>query len=656
MLSVDLKNYRQYRGEQSIKFGASEKKNFTIIQGPNGSGKTNLLNAITWCLYGTEPHLSGISKEKSLGPMNLTALKQLGPNKTLDMWVRIELGESRSEYQITRFLRAYKRPDGEVIFSSPPENPKVIYLEGRDWKVHTQPAYLISYLLPEAISGFFFFDGEHLDDFFKAESRKLVERALLDVSQINLMIKANGRLEDVRNQIQRDARGLSPQAGIILGQITAYKESLSEIQKSLDEFEQQASETIGRIREIDAHLKEIPREGVTNLQGEREVLASDIDELDEDRKFEEEKIMDLIISVGPCIYGIEALNKTIGEIEKKYRSGELPPKIREQYVNDLLKSGKCICGTDISKRGPHQASVRRHLQVALFSQIDEEIREGKFELGNLKKPVQRFANDADELGKRISKQKDEIRRKQERLKEISTILAKYDVDEIQRLEGDRIQLDKLRDDLNKKIGSIETQIENTTSTISSRENDYKKELRKSEKHSILRQKIDLCEKATLTLDTIRQELIDETRKTIERKTKEYFLNLIWKKETFVDVKIDENYSVSVLHKGGWDALATLSAGERQVLALSFMAALKEVSGFDVPVIIDTPLGRISKQPKDNIAECLPKYLARTQVVMLMTDQEYTDSVRSRMMSRIGEELQLTYDEQADETRVSPYTS
>ena len=93
-----------------------------------------------------------------------------------------------------------------------------------------------------------------------------------------------------------------------------------------------------------------------------------------------------------------------------------------------------------------------------------------------------------------------------------------------------------------------------------------------------------------------------------------------------------------------------------MLALSFMAALKEVSGFHFPVVIDTPLGRISREPKDNVAESLPKYLEGTQVTMLMTDEEYTESVRKRMSPRIGKELKLEYEESKDQTLVMKYAS
>jgi DNA sulfur modification protein DndD len=86
----------------------------------------------------------------------------------------------------------------------------------------------------------------------------------------------------------------------------------------------------------------------------------------------------------------------------------------------------------------------------------------------------------------------------------------------------------------------------------------------------------------------------------------------------------------------------LSAGEKQVLALSFMAALSDISGFTAPIVIDTPLGRISSEPKELIAQNLPAYLEDTQITFLMTDEEYTSTVQGLIQDRVANEYKLNY--------------
>lgn len=49
-----LENYRQFEGRQRIRFSRDPKRNITLIVGSNGTGKTNILRAICWCLFGKE--------------------------------------------------------------------------------------------------------------------------------------------------------------------------------------------------------------------------------------------------------------------------------------------------------------------------------------------------------------------------------------------------------------------------------------------------------------------------------------------------------------------------------------------------------------------------------------------------------------------------
>ena len=129
------------------------------------------------------------------------------------------------------------------------------------------------------------------------------------------------------------------------------------------------------------------------------------------------------------------------------------------------------------------------------------------------------------------------------------------------------------------------------------------------------------------------------------------LRKIWKKKEYNEVRIDEDFDLQVINKFGSNVKLDLSAGERRVLALSFMAALKDITGYEAPVLIDTPMGRISKKPKDNIAECLPRYLKNTQLILLVTDSEYTTSVKEKLDKRTANCYKLSFNENTSSTSV-----
>lgn len=54
---IILNNYRQFKNIE-INFNKNSENDLYIIIGKNGTGKTNILNALNWCLYNDEPHLS----------------------------------------------------------------------------------------------------------------------------------------------------------------------------------------------------------------------------------------------------------------------------------------------------------------------------------------------------------------------------------------------------------------------------------------------------------------------------------------------------------------------------------------------------------------------------------------------------------------------
>ena len=69
-------------------------------------------------------------------------------------------------------------------------------------------------------------------------------------------------------------------------------------------------------------------------------------------------------------------------------------------------------------------------------------------------------------------------------------------------------------------------------------------------------------------------------------------------------------------------LGSLSAGESLFLALSFISAIRNVTGFKFPLIIDTPLGKVSGTPRYLLSRALPEYLPDEQIIFLATDTEF----------------------------------
>lgn len=658
IFALELKNFRQYKGLKRIEFSTDDKKNFTVVQGANGTGKTNLLNAITWCLYGDEKHLSKISSHGMISGItqmvNNRTVEECEDNKFVEIKVRMILGDNKPTYQIQRTKMGIKDSDGTITFDNT-DNFQVLWLSNdRDWKpVTSQPNYFINLLLPEGIHDFFFFDGEKLDDFFKTGSSKRIHDSIKSVAQIDILDKAMEHLDRMQDDIRRSSKGLDSNVDEKNARIDILKAELKKKKETLERLESQDTQLESNIKEIDEKMRTSSVPNVKLLQKNRDQLERDIEALDRRRTALEKQAISHLVDSAPYVYAREAILFSSKLIKDRYKRGDLPPKVRQTYIKELLESGQCICGTPLLNGSPEREKVKRLARLAQLSSIEDAITSGKFKLEEILRDMNQFLTSRDFYGRELESLEREINDKQEALKDISSQLGTTEVEEIAKLESNRKILDDERKNLNQEIGSLNSDITKTDAWLEQLQSEQEKVLAKNKRYSNLMKQLHLCREAYKVVETIKGQILNQIRKIIELKTKEYFISLIWKKETFVDLKIDSNFNVSLFHRGGWDALGLLSAGERQVLALSFMAALREAARVDAPVVIDTPLGRISGEPKENIAGLLPKYLKNTQVILFVTDQEYTQAVRTRLLERIGKEHRLEYNEKLEETIIVP---
>jgi len=88
----------------------------------------------------------------------------------------------------------------------------------------------------------------------------------------------------------------------------------------------------------------------------------------------------------------------------------------------------------------------------------------------------------------------------------------------------------------------------------------------------------------------------------------------------------------------------LSAGEKQIYAIAILEALGKTSGRKLPIIIDTPLGRLDSHHRDKLVE---RYFpdASHQVIILSTDTEVDEKYFNQ--GRFAESISHAYEIQFD---------
>jgi DNA sulfur modification protein DndD len=96
----------------------------------------------------------------------------------------------------------------------------------------------------------------------------------------------------------------------------------------------------------------------------------------------------------------------------------------------------------------------------------------------------------------------------------------------------------------------------------------------------------------------------------------------------------------------------ISAGERQLLAVSMVWGLAKASNRPLPTIIDTPLGRLDSKHRVHLVE---RYFpsASHQVILLSTDEEVNEKYYQMLKPAVGRSFRLEFDEETQSTNVTP---
>ncbi len=171
--SIEIQNFRQYRKERFVFPKEKGKKDIHVIIGENGEGKTNILNALTWCLYGEELHLgdknTAISNINSQYVHELRNRSQKNGEAKVTVVMSIEDGGSitfmrTATYSINPASVLETKQDVMAIAKTSEGN--IIIDKKDDYEMY------VSRYVPKEINEYIFFDGELMDQYFKSEKEE----------------------------------------------------------------------------------------------------------------------------------------------------------------------------------------------------------------------------------------------------------------------------------------------------------------------------------------------------------------------------------------------------------------------------------------------------------------------------------------------------
>ena len=165
----------------------------------------------------------------------------------------------------------------------------------------------------------------------------------------------------------------------------------------------------------------------------------------------------------------------------------------------------------------------------------------------------------------------------------------------------------------------------------------------------------LIENLDQTRRVMREFLKRSRRKKIGRLAEsvgESFRFLLRKSSLVASVDIDpESFAVRlVAPDGGSIPQSRLSEGEKQLFAVSFLWGLSRCASRRLPMIVDTPMGRLDADHRRHLIE---RYFpnASHQTIVLSTDTEIDRDAEASLQSVIARRYRLAYDEETRSTEI-----
>lgn len=445
------------------------------------------------------------------------------------------------------------------------------------------------------------------------------------------------------------------------------KESL---EQKLTDIRRKRSKLEDEISEISNLLEQLGE--TAELEEERKQLQSRIDDLDDRRESINTKLEDQISDRGFLSYAMPAFEETAERLDELREAGEIPSELSNEFVDELLVSGTCICGRDLTRGTSEYQAVSSYKSNVEADGLDKTAIELISHFGQISSNHQKFHDKTDELINEREQVEEQITELQGEVDDIEVEMGEL-TDDIEGLtdETDLIDweeetfespsdLQAARRKKEEKKGGLTEKIGGLKDRISQLEDDIKDLQEQIDEAEAEEREADLARKRMQTASAVRSDL-NSTYKEFQQTVRSQADDRV--SETFEDVissdyeaHITDNFDLEI-HDPNYDTPLSVnkSRGERQVASLSFIGSLVDLareryedeqdykffSGGIYPVVMDSPFGALDNQHRREVSRTIPRLAS--QVVVMVTDSQWEGPVQEEMSSRIGKQYYLKHD-------------
>lgn len=625
--SVTVENFRSFYGEQTIKLSTDKNKNTTVIYALNGVGKTNLLNAILWCLHGT--FSAGFKTPKDV--LNFEAKRQ--GRKSFHVTLNFE--ENGNQYTIKR--------TGGVN-----ENFKVFLIQndGNNEEIKTAPSLFINSIIPKDMAGYFINDGEGNDLVVDRDGYISVRRSIRDILGFNVAEKTLEDLSKIKSEVRQELKRfdkdnelstLEDRIQILDESIVQNRKNLSETQSLLETYEDQFNL---KEKQLGSSSSVVVDHLITSRNSTDRRLKSTETRL---ATLERNKIA-LIREYSWVAFAHSLTNEALDFIDESELKGKIPAPFNIQLVKDILEQKECICGACISPGTDAFNNINSLIGQAADPELINRLQKARSRLTAVKTLSPQARERIEENFKDVREAQDLISSLKSEAEDISGKILDLDDEKIRSLEKERNSLKNKIRETERKIDRLNDKIEDLVKGKKELDAQAKRIEGLSPRAKKLKSKIDLIEQV--------EEKISEE---LQQSEKDVHGLLAEKIDSFLEKYLRQDYRVAITsdlkiclqdRNGG---PIPPSGGQGAILSFIYISSLISIArerrelesailtpGAIAPLVFDAPFSNLDPKYAANVAKELPK-LVDQLIVLMYQDKGKNVSEELHNSGKLGKE-------------------
>jgi DNA sulfur modification protein DndD len=650
-----IQNFRQFKGKQELLLADLRDRNVTVVHAENGFGKTTILKALLWALYGHE----GL-KEDFEQPSNIIHEGSAHRcKKPEELAAEVQLFFKHNEgdrYILTRSLTLAQ----QNVDSTKTTVTLDVMRDGQTFRLE-RPQNRVQEIIPPGISGFLFFNGERINKLAAERNSEQITDAIQQMLGLKLLAttikdlqhqSVRGRFRaELQDQTTDEKRSLLSELDGLEALSLRRTEELEQARANLSALDQE-------VTAVDAKL--IANKKAHELQMRRVHLTEERKELCARRDDLTQRLAKVVGEEGYALLLHDRVGTAKEHVARLRNEGLIPARVINSFVQELLDTNTCICNRSLPAGSPERRAVEKQMTLAGDQAFNNAVSDLEHAIGLLTGSATQTREQVFSLSRDRLAVIQEIRGVEDELDHIHDQLGGKDDAVVQQLEDERRTLLLRRDGEVAAIARIEEQrrkVQEDQAEVRDRLNAIED---KEEAAALAQRRIDLLEDCTATLEQIleletqdlRPLLNDEIGKLFRRiMTKDYRAELT----TDYKLKIIKPIGGEFGATDGGEKEAGLSTGERTVASLVFIASLvalakkraeiptivKDLTGSAYPIVIDSPFSSLSIF-RDAVARNIPALAP--QVLLLVSPETYRGPAEKALheTERVGKRYYLIH--------------